>query len=111
MTILLPTWRPKKRQVYYGDCPDWIPKTIYNEAVMAKRYYNENWEHWIWLTAQDHNCSIPIAEDACIRGIKREILQIQIVYGEQIGKWFEEYLDMKDIFSKVNHPTYTPKLG
>ena len=111
MTILIPSWRPKKRQVYYGDQPEGIPDWVYTEAVAAKRAYNEEWEFWVWKVSQEYNCSVALAEDACIRGIKKAILQIQLVYGPKIGRWFEEYLAMGDIFNKVNHPIYLPQLG
>lgn len=111
MTFLIPGWRPKRRNTYYQEKPEEIPDWVYTEAVTAKRFYNENWEFWVWQTAQDNNCSIAEAEDACIRGLRKAILQMHVVYGEKIGKWYEDYLQMGDIFSKVAHPTYLPKLG
>jgi hypothetical protein len=111
MTVLIPSWRPKKRNCYYGVKPDNIPEWVYTEAVTAKRYYNENWEFWVYQIAHQNNCSQAIAEDACIRGLKKSILMIYVVYGDSIGKWYEEFLDMKDIFDKVSHPIYLPELG
>lgn len=111
MTILIPSWRPKRREVYYTEKPEWVPEYIYSEAVTAKRFYNENWEYWVWTTAQDYNCSVAKAEDACIRGLKKTLLQAHLVYGEKVGKWYEDFLEMKDIFSKVTLPIYLPQLG
>lgn len=110
MTIVIPSWRPKKRNVVFSEQPDWLPDWVYTEALAAKRNYNENWEFWVWRVSQDYNCSIPIAEDACIRGIKKAILQFKVAYGDKIGDWFEQFLDMGDIFEKVHHPIYLPIL-
>jgi hypothetical protein len=52
-----------------------------------------------------------MAEDACIRGIQKEINRLKLIYGDRVGQWFEEFLDMGDIFRKVLHPDYLPKLG
>lgn len=111
MTFLIPSWRPKRRDVYYQNKPEAIPDWVYTEAVTAKRFYNENWEFWVFQVAYENNCSIAEAEDACIRGLKKAILQIHVVYGERIGRWYEEFLEMGDIFRKVQHPIYLPKLG
>jgi hypothetical protein len=54
--IVLPSWRPKKRNVRYQECPEGVPDWVYTEAVAAKRFYNEDWEFWVWQTAQEHNC-------------------------------------------------------
>jgi hypothetical protein len=109
--IVLPSWRPKKRNVRYQECPEGVPDWVYTEAVAAKRFYNEDWEFWVWQTAQEHNCSMAEAEDACIRGLQRTLNCIIVVYGDKIGRWFEDYLDMGDIFRKVKHPEYIPELG
>ena len=109
--IVIPTWQPKSRNCTYQPKPEGIPEWVYTEAITAKRYYNEQWEFWVWQVSQEHNCSVPIAEDACIRGLKKAILQIYLVYGDNIGKWYEDFLDMGDIFKKVSHPIYLPKLG
>lgn len=111
MTFMTPSWRPKRRSVYYAEKPDAVPDWVYTEAVAAKRFYNENWEFWVWMTARDHNCSIAEAEDACIRGLKKSILLTQVIYGERVGRWYEEFLDMGDIFNKVYHPQYLPVIG
>jgi hypothetical protein len=90
--------------------PDWLPAEIYTEAMVAKRFYNAQWEFWVWLVSCEHNCSQAKAEDACIRGIKKELAKIKFVYGDLIGRWYEEFLEMGDIFDKVKHPVYTKKL-
>lgn len=108
--ILLPKWQPKVRNCVYQPKPDDIPQPVYTEAQCAKRYYNEKWEFWVWQTAQEYNVSVAEAEDACIRGLKKSILQIYFVYGDKIGRWYEDYLDMGDIFNKVSHPIYLNKL-
>lgn len=104
-------WKPTLRNCVYKERPEEIPIHVYNEALAAKRYYNEHWEFWVWQTAQEYNVSIALAEDACIRGLRKAILQIYVVYGDKIGRWYEDFLDMKDIFNKVNYPIYLPKLG
>lgn len=109
--MLTLSWRPKKRNVIFPPKPEWVPEWVYIQAQVAKRNYNENWEFWIYQTSKQFNCSIPEAEDACIRGIKKEINRQLLVYGPKVGKWFEEFLDMGDIFRKVSHPEYLPKLG
>lgn len=101
-------WTPKKRNVRYQEKPDFVPDWVYTEAVTAKKFYNEDWEFWVWNVSRDNNCSQALAEDACIRGLKKTILQMYTVYGDRIGRWYEDYLDMKDIFSKVKHPDYVP---
>ena len=111
MAILIPSWRPSRRNITYSEKPEEIPEYVYSEAKTAKFQYNENWEYWVWMVSRDYNCSIAEAEDACIRGIKKAILQLKLVYGDKIGQWFEDYLDMGDIFNKVTHPIYLPKLG
>ena len=104
------TWQPKLRQIRFTEKPEWIPQEIYLEAMTAKRFYNEQWEFWVYLVSQEHNCSQAIAEDACIRGIKKELAKIKYVYGDKIGTWYEQFLDMSDIFDTVKHPVYTKKL-
>jgi hypothetical protein len=111
MSLLL-SWRPNKKQgVTFPVKPEWVPDWVYTQAMTAKRNYNENWEFWVWEVSKEYNVSVAEAEDACIRGIQREINRYKLVYGNKIGNWFEEFLDMGDIFSKVNHPIYLPKLG
>ena len=110
MSNIITGWVPKKRNVIYRTKPEGIPTWVYVEAQNAKRFYNEDWEFWVWQVSREHNVSQAIAEDACIRGIKQEILRQYHVYGDHVGKWFEQYLDMEDIFSKVKHPEYIKKL-
>ena len=106
------SWRPKKRNIRYQDCPDWLPQDIYIEALAAKRFYNEDWEFWVWEEARSANVSMARAEDACIRGLNKALNRVQFVYGPRVAKWYREFLDMGDIFQKVKHPEYiNPKLG
>lgn len=105
------SWRPNVRNVIYEPRPEGIPEALYTEAVAAKRFYNEMWEFWVWEESKKHNCSLAVAEDACIRGLKKALNRVSLVYGDKIGKWYENYLDMGDIFSKVRHPEYIAKLG
>lgn len=105
------TWMPKKRNIGYSDKPPEIPDAVYQDAIGAKRFYNENWEFWVWAEAQYYNKSLPEVEDACIRGVKKAILRTKYIYGDAIGEWYERYLDMGDIFEKVDHPIYERKLG
>ena len=105
--MILPSWRPKKRAVYYAEKPLWVDDWVYTEALTAKRYYNENWEFWVWQESLAHNCSQAIAEDACIRGLRKALNRVKFVYGDNVGKWYEDFLEMGDIFSRVKHPEYT----
>lgn len=105
------TWQPKLRQIKLHERPEWIPKWIYIEAVTAKRFYNEQWEFWVWQESLKHNKSQAETEDACIRGLQKAINRIHLVYGSKIGKWYEEFLEMGDIFRKVKHPEYIAQLG
>lgn len=104
-------WKPNKRNVKYEEKPDWVPDNIYKTAVAAKRSYNEDWEFWVYGVSQQYNVSQAEAEEACIRGIKKEFYKWQFVYGPRIATWFEQYLDMGDIFNKIKHPEYLPELG
>ena len=108
--MILTTWKPSLRRCVFQERPDDIPDEVYKQAVAAKRQYNENWEFWVYLVSQDFNVSQGEAEEACIRGIKREILKLYVIYGDRIGKWFEEYLEMGDIFNKIRYPIYVPRL-
>lgn len=110
MATILTTWQPKLRQIVHPEKPEWVPDWVYTQAQVAKDHYNRDWEFWVYDVARQHNVSQAVAEDACIRGIKKEILRQYLVYGPKIGKWFEEYLDMGDIFNKVKHPEYIAKL-
>ena len=110
--MILPSWRPKKRTVYYAEKPPELEDWIYIEAVTAKKFYNEEWEFWVWQEALKENVSQAVAEDACIRGLKKALDQIKFVYGDKVGKWYIDFLDMGDIFRKVKHPEYRElKLG
>ena len=104
------SWQPKLRQVKIYPKPDYVPTEIYNEAMAALHHYNEQWEFWVFLEAQKANCSQAIAEDACIRGIRKELNKIKFVYGDKVGAWYEQFLDMGDLFNKVQHPIYIKKL-
>lgn len=105
------TWMPKRRAIYYSEKPPEIPDAVYQQALVAKRAYNENWEFWVHQVSLQDNVPLAIAEDACIRGIKKEILRHKFIYGDAIGEWFERYLDLGDIFNKVKHPEYQARLG
>lgn len=106
------TWRPKRRNIKDPPPkPDFVPGWVYAEALAARRFYNENWEFWVWEESRRHNKPVPETEDACIRGLKKALLQAEVIYGSRVGKWYEEFLDMSDIFSKVrNWPEFIRKL-
>lgn len=104
--MIVTSWRPKKRDVYYQDKPEWVPGWVYTEALAAKRFFNEHWEFWVDKVSHDYNCPLPIAEDACIRGYKKAIDQVDFVYGPKIAKWYREYMEMDALLSKVVHPVY-----
>jgi hypothetical protein len=104
--IVQTTWKPKLRNIVMTERPEWVPEWVYTEAITAKRFYNGMWEFWVWEEAKRNNVSQAVAEDACIRGLKTAIDRVKYVYGAKIGKWYEEFLDMKDIFTKVKHPEY-----
>lgn len=109
--IIQTGWKPTLRNVTYQDKPNFVPDWVYTMAMSAKYHYNSQWEFWVFKISQDYNCSQAEAEDACIRGIQKEINRFKFTYGDKIGNWFEEFLDMKDIFTKVQHPEYIKKLG
>jgi hypothetical protein len=109
--MLIQSWRPKRRNVVYYDKPDYVPDWIYTEAKTAKKCYNEEWEFWVYRTSIDQNCSQALAEDACIRGLKKAIYQLYFVFGPKVGKWYEDFLEMGDIFEKVSHPQYLAQLS
>lgn len=100
------TWRPTIRHCVYQPKPDWIPDWVYTEAAEAKKFYNEQWEFWVWMVAEQYNCTQAIAEDACIRGLKTALDRIEHVYGGHVSKWYHEFLDMDDLLDKVRHPQY-----
>lgn len=111
MSELAISWKPKKRNIVLGEQPEWVPDPIYQMAITSKRKYNEDWEFWVWEVAQTYNVSQADAEDACIRGLQKEFYKIKHIYGPRIGVWFEEFLDMGNLFTKVKHPEYLPELG
>ena len=114
---MLQSWRPRERNIVFEPRPEGIPEHLYNTAMAAKRFYNQNWDYWVWLEHRDREAelgrSVPLSEveDACIRGMRKEINRIKFVHGDGVGEWFERFLDMGDIFNKVNHPDYIKKLG
>jgi hypothetical protein len=105
------SWQPKKRNIGYSEKPEGIPDAIYTEALAAKRFYNEQWEFWVWDVSRTDNVPLHVAEDACIRGLQKAINRIKFVYGDRVGEWYERFLDMGDIFQKVKHPDYIKRLG
>lgn len=109
--VVLTGWKPQVRNITYQPKPEWVPEWVYVQAKAAKDHYNRDWDFWVYAVSQQYNKSMAESEDACIRGVKKEILRQYLVYGPKIGRWFEEFLDMKDIFRKVRHPEYLPKLG
>lgn len=117
--VIQTTWKPSRRNIIIHEKPDWVPQEIYDTAKAAKTQYNADWEFWVWGVSQQYNVSQAVAEDACIRGLQKEIYKIQIAYttmygadfGVRLGKWFEEFLDMSSIFSKVKMPEFVPELG
>ena len=111
MTVLRLGWVPAMRNITYQEKPEFVPDWVYTMAMSAKYHYNAQWEFWVYQVSRDHNCSVAKAEDACIRGIKKEINRFKMTYGDKIGSWFEDFLDMKDIFNKVKHPDYVKQLG
>lgn len=106
MAVILTSWQPKRRNVIYQERPPQIPEWVYTEAVAAKKFYNEEWEFWVWQESLNRNVSQAVAEDACIRGLKTALNRVKLVYGDQIANWYISYLDMGDIFNKVKHPEY-----
>lgn len=104
--MIIPSWRPKKREVYYQDKPEWVDDWVYTEALTAKRFFNENWELWVWQVAMDYNCNQAKAEDACIRGYKKAIDRVDFVYGPKVAKWYREFMEMDALINKVKHPEY-----
>lgn len=109
--LILSDWKPSLRTCVFQDRPDWVPDEVYKEALAAKRHYNAAWEFWVYMVSKDYNCSMALAEDACIRGIKKEMLRIKHIYGDALGKWYEEFLEMGDIFNKVKYADYVMQLG
>lgn len=104
-------WKPSRRNIKIDERPEWVPDDIYKTAVAAKYQYNADWDFWVYDVSQRYNVSQAEAEAACFRGIKKEFYKVRFVYGPRIGTWFEQFLDMGDIFNKFNHPDYLPELG
>ena len=111
MSLVQTGWKPSLRNCVYEPCPDFVPEEIYKSALAAKRTYNSEWEFWVWNVAQDYNVSQAEAEDACIRGLIKEINRIRLIYGDKIGNWWEDFMDMKDIYTKVQQPLWVLELG
>lgn len=100
--IILNRWEPDpNRVVRYNPRPKWVPESIYNEAVAAKKHYNEGWEGWVLDVSRRFNVTFEQAEIACLKGIKREAEYMKVVYGPKFGQWFIDYLEMDGIFDKV----------
>lgn len=111
MSLIQTTWKPKLRNITFTEKPDFIEQWLYAEAMVAKRFYNAEWEFWVYEESRKANVSQAVAEDACIRGIKTALRRVSFIYGDKVGKWYEEFLDMKDIFNKVNHFNHIKQLG
>lgn len=111
MAVIINNWKPSLRNVTYEPKPEWVPQEIYDEAVTAKRQYNAGWEFYVWQISKDYNCSMALAEEACLRGLKKAFYRNRLIYGDAIGKWFEDYLDMGDTVMRVKSPDYVAKLG
>lgn len=104
------SWRPSKRNIRFQPKPDWVPEDVYKEALAAKRNYNERWEFFVWLTSQEYNVSQQVAEEACLRGLKKEFLKMRVIWGDKVGIWFEDFMEMGDIFRKIKLPEYKTQL-
>lgn len=111
MSHVQTTWKPSRRNIKIEERPEWVPQEIYDSALASKRQYNQDWEYWVWGVSQQYNVNQAEAEVACMRGIKKEFYKVKLVYGPRIGTWFEQFLDMGDIFNKISHPEYLPELG
>lgn len=111
MVTVVTGWKPSLRNCTYEERPEWVPDEVYKSALAAKRTYNSGWEFWVWQVAQDYNVSQALAEDACIRGLIKEINRTRLVYGDKIGNWWEDFMDMKSLYAKVSQPLWIPELG
>lgn len=109
--ITITNWKPSLRNITVAERPDWVPVPIYQEALAAKRHYNAAWDWWVYEVSRTHNVPMAEAEEACVRGVKKEIAKTKFIYGDKIGTWFEEFLDMSSIFNKTQHPDYYNELG
>lgn len=100
--FLIPSWRPKASHMdVVPPKPEWVPDWVYTNALSARHQYNTNWEMWVYMVSVQNNKPLAETEDACIRGIKKMFLQNRYVYGDKIGQWFEDFMDMDSIFSRV----------
>lgn len=103
-------WTPNEhRTLEYKPKPEGIPDWLYNEALAAKKQYNEGWEFWVQDVANTHNVTFGQAEIACIKGIDKACQRIYHLYGPRLGKWFVDYLEMESIFNKVKDISITSK--
>lgn len=104
-------WKPSIRNIKIYDRPDWIPEVVYTEAVGAKHNYNARWEYVVHRTALDYNVSQQVAEEAMLRGLDKEFKKMRVIWGDKIGKWFEDFMEMGDVFAKIKLNDYHAKLG
>lgn len=104
-------WKPSLRNITYTDKPEFVNDDVYAEAKAAKMHYNQKWDFWVWQVSLEYNVSQEQAEVACIKGIKQEILRQYLVYGDKVGKWYEEFLDMDSVFKSIRMPEWQKKLG
>ena len=110
MSIIINTWKPSLRKIRFQPRPDYVPKAVYSEAVGAKRVYNEHWEFFVFHTSQEFNVSQQVAEEACLRGLKKEFNKMRVIWGDKVGIWFEDFMEMGDIFRKIKLPEYKAQL-
>jgi hypothetical protein len=111
MTIIKAGWIPRERNCVYQERPDFVPEEVYSEALAAKRHYNANWEWWLFDTMKQYNCSEAEAFEACKRGVLKEFLKWDVIYGYRIGKWTREFMEMDDIFNGLKTPNYKMEIG
>lgn len=111
MSVVRTSWKPNLRKCEFQPRPDFVPEEVYKEAMALKRHYNAEWEFWVWNVSEDFNVSQAEAEDACIRGIQKAFNQVYLVWGDKIGTWFEQFMELGDLMRKVDHPIYLPELG
>lgn len=110
MLIEVNSWKPSVRKIRMHPQPDWVPDAVYTEAVAAKRNYNEKWEFLVYQTSLDYNVSQQLAEEALLRGLIKEFYKMRVIYGDKIGIWFEDFMEMGDIFRKIKLPEYKAQL-
>ena len=109
--IIQTGWVPKERNCVYQEKPGFVPEGVYKEALAAKRHYNANWEWWVFNTMQEYNVNEAEAWEACKRGILKEFLKWEVIYGDQVGKWCREFMEMDDIFNGLKLPEYKLEIG